>query len=803
MNEVPKSVLAGVALIALGTLLLEVDITRIFAVTLWYYFGFLAISLALLGTAAAGVLCFLRPKQFTGERYREVMAFFSSVFALLTPIVIYIHLHYDLTAVTVMSRRFQIMLATQFLLFFLIFFCAGMVVTIALFRHAANIGKVYFIDLVGAAIGSVAVIILLYRASAPALAFAVSAAGFLAALCFLASTQKRVLKVAVAAMALLSIALLAVNDRFGILAVQTVKTYSPMGVQTFEKGKVFEKWSPVSRVAVFAPTKDWRGETMEVTNDAGAPTSLIRFDGDFSRPNPLLRSAHNVGYHLRPKGETLVIGSAGGSDILAALTFGNRSVTAVEINPVIGELVTKYYADYIGRIFFDPRVKFHVQEGRNYAAGSRDRYDLVKLTMIDSWAGAAAGAYLFNENTLYTWEAIRDYYTHLKPGGIVSITRYERWDEAARILSTCTDYLNSIGLPTTDRIAVTREKRSSTYNRITILMKNGPFTRDEVAQLQSLRDQNILGLIYAPYLAEKELEQTKYGSFMRRLATASADVREEIIARHRRDISPSTDDRPFFFFTDPFSRVLNPDYNVHPARRLALPLLYASFILFLEMGLLTIIVPLFLSSDVSIRQVPKRVPILVYFAGLGVGFMLVEISLIHRLTVFLGQPAYSFVVVLTSLLFASGIGSYVASRWSKEASVSKLTGVLAAIVGLVLILAFFVYDVFIGLMWLELPARIGLSVAVLLPTGFLLGMCFPMGMQIARGMHEHLVPWGWGVNGAFSVFASACSLVIALNFGLKAMMFAGAFCYAVNLVIIHRLRQREAATAPAAEAVAT
>lgn len=796
MRDSPLPVLFGIALIAFSTLLLEVDITRVFAVTLWYYFGFVAISLALLGTGAAGVICFVNPGRWAGEHYRRHMGRFAAALGLLCPVVIWIHLASDFSSFTLHHGLFFLVLGLQLVGFFLLFFCAGMVIAIGLFRFREQVGRFYFFDLAGASLGSLAVIVLLYQYSAPALAFAVSAAAFIAAFVLLAPITTAAGRAVLGALVVASLVVVTQNDRLGLLAIHTVKSYSSAGLQDAETDKVYEQWSPVSRIAVFAPSPGLSGRLrMRVTNDAGAPTSLHRFNGDLSTADWVLKEPTNAGLQLRSHGDSLVIGSGGGMDVLSALRFGNRSITAVEINPVTAELVTGRYADYIGHIFDNPKVSFHVQEGRNFAAGSKDRYDLVTITMIDSWAGAAAGAYMFSENTLYTYEAVRDYYEHLKDDGILSISRYYTWDEALRVVNTYLTYLTDAGVSEPQKQVMVVVEEPRVYRRATLLLAKRPFTEQEVATIVDMARRGKFTILHAPHPVPADvLEGRSAGAYYRHFVGASAAERAELTASYRRNIAPSTDDWPFFFFMDRFQNVFSPDAGDHPARRLAMPILYFVFLLFAALAVLTVFVPLWLRRDLSIQNVPQRTPMLLYFAGIGVGFMLIEISLIHRLTVFLGHPTYSFVIVLFAILLASGIGSL----WSERLSGSRLRWILGLIVALVAVVATTVYDRLTELMWLEFPARVAVSLALLAPIGLLLGMCFPLGIRWARRAHEHLVPWAWAVNGVFSVFAAAASLVIAMNFGLTVMMLVGAACYLANLLILLRVGEAapQAAAAP-------
>ncbi len=799
MRDVPKSLLAGVGFIALATLLLEVNITRIFSVTLWYYFGFLAISLALLGIAAAGVLCYLYAKRLIGDNYAKHLTRFSVLFALFTPLSIYLHLSMDLSRFSLFRANFYLILGVQLLFLFISFFLAAMCITIALFRYSAKISTVYFSDLVGASIGCLIVVPLLFHFSAPSITFVASIFACLAALAFSLELKLRWVKVLMAVLSVIFIVLFLVNDRWDLLKVVTIKSYSADTPQEHEINKVFEKWSPVSRVAVFAPRnksyKDQKYQTMRVTNDAGAPTLLYQFDGDFSKVGYLKADSRQIVHHLKPNADVLIIGSGGGVDVFTSLLFNTKKITAVEINPVIGKLVTETYADYIGRIFKDPRVTLHINEGRNFTAGSKDLYDIIQITMIDSWAAAASGAYLFNENTLYTYEAVQDYYTHLKEDGILSITRYFYWDEALRLSNIFIQYLIDNGVNDIEKRLIVVVEAERKYRRATVLLKKGMFIPEEISTAINTARRFDYSVVYAPQANKEDLDSSTYSDNIRALIDPKAYAqigREDFIQSYPKNINPPTDNRPFFFFMRYFRDIFRSDPEDHAARRIALPLLYGMFISFGVIGILTIFLPLYLSRSAEIRRVQYRLRSLIYFVGLGIGFMLIEISLIQRLTIFLGHPTYSFVVVLATLLFSSGIGSMVSGIWAPGSAPRKLLTVLALILGIILIYILFLYDSFTAFMWLSKPIRILTSVVLIIPPGFFMGMCFPMGIQIVRKFHEHLVPWAWGVNGAFSVFASIFSLVIALNFGFKAMMGVGLAFYGMAYVVIYTLRKRVA-----------
>jgi hypothetical protein len=776
--------LAGVFLVALAGLLFEVTLTRIFSVTLWYHFGFLAIALAMLGGTAAAVACFVFRERLAGERAESNLGWFALLFAVAAPLAVACHLSNRLERYDVDEAKLWLYASLQCALLFAVFFAAGMCISIALVRHAARLGKVYFADLVGAALGTVLVAPLLWTLSAPTIAFVVSAAGAVAALLFFPA-GRRGGKLLAAGATLAAAALVCVNDPWGLVKVSRIKSYAAAQLQTIEPEKVYEQWSLVGRVAVFPPRKSRGGrEMMRVTVDGGAPTNLHRYGGDPNELGYLRHDFRQIGQHLRPGGEILIIGSAGGRDVRAALEFGQKRITAVELNPVTAHLVMERYADYIGHIFSDPRVRFYNAEGRNFVASSSDRYDLIQINMVDSWGG---GAYVFNESNLYTREAIADYLAHLKPGGILAITRYYRFDETLRLANTMLEELEASG--TGDghqRIAVVLEKR--TAERACVLLKNGTFTAEETERLASAAWGSGHEIVYAPFVSAERLVQSDYARLFRSLIDPVAHGergRADVVGRYRRDVSAVTDDRPFFFFMDRPGQVLQFGEDRHSSRRLAVPLLYGVVVFLAAASVLTVLVPLVLSRRANVRGVPFKVRCMLYFGCLGLGFMLIELGLVHKFTVLLGYPGYAFVVVLATLLCAGGLGSVASERWLSRGTrplyillplVAQCAGALA-------------FAPQLEMLRIVTPAwATACVVALLAPLGFLMGMCLPAGMQIARRLHGALVAWGWGVNGVCSVLGCAAALALALHFGLTVCLLAGGGCYLLALLAISTVK---------------
>ena len=792
MKNVSKTMLWGIGIISGGTILFEICLTRIFSVTLWFYFGFFAISLAMLGTAAAAIWCSLFLRNCTEGEYKHYLSLSSLLFALFAPLSIFVHLNLYLGRYLITSVQFYLILGIQLLFFIGVFFFSGMSISIILCAYHREIGKIYCFNLMGAALGSFIVVPLMYYFSPLALVFFVMAMALLGCLLFNIDTALRKI---IGFLILVSLLLFWTNDRGGILKINFVKGDNNQIIQSQSKERryIFEKWSPVSRVTVFPSKKTKRDKnikSMRVTIDAGARTILIHVDRRSQRLKYFKHWRHmaQIVQQLKTNADVLVIGIGGGQEVLDSLAFDQHSITAVEINPVMVDLVTKYFKDYIGRIFDDPRVRLYIQDGRNFVAGSKNKHDIILMNMVDSWGGVAAGGYIFDENTLYTKEAVADYYSHLKPDGILSITRRYDDDQTLRLNNMIIETLENNGIQDIDkRIIVLHEKGSRNY--AVSLVKNGLFNSEEVEHLLKQSKKGLYDIVYAPYLEKKDMDPSRYASFFHRVISPerySKKSREAFVNSYPNNITASSDDKPFFFFMTRFKDSFRISSKEHFILSIAIPILYVTFLMVNVFSFFLIILPLKWKKEKGSEKIFFPIKVLGYFGAIGVGYMLMEVSLIQRLTVFLGHPIYAFVVVLSGLLCSNGIGSLVSQRWGAYRNI--LLGILLGVIGLGLFIGLLIYNQFVGWMGFSKLYRILMAIGTIMPIGFLMGMCLPLGMRIIRRFGERCILWAWGINGAFSVLGSTLSLILALNWGLKATFLTGVMCYLLAAVLIVSLR---------------
>ncbi len=793
--------LLGIFLVSMSALTMEVVLTRIFSVTMWYHFAFLAISLALMGSAVAGVVLYFFPSLTQPDRAQRWIGIAALALALSVPLTFLIYLRIPFRVNlnrTSLPLDQALWLALIYVDLMVPFFLSGLILSLALSAWSEVAGRVYWADLSGAALGCLFSILILQNLGGAGAVLAVGALAALAGLVLMSGGEAeggrpRWLRIGGAALVLLTLAGLAwSNIQSPWLEITVNKTGGE------EPERVYERWNAYSRVTVY-PAVGWPhtwglssqydgsflGHALMLI-DAIAGTPIQEFHGDFNQVAFLQYDLPSFVYHLIDQPEVLVIGPGGGRDVLAALASGAPHVTAVEVNPAVIEAVRGPFAEYAGHVYDRPDVEVAVNDARGYIARSPHRYDVIQASLIDTWAAGGSGAFALSENSLYTVDAFEDYFDHLTEDGIVTISRWylpQRPAETMRLLSTGMAALERIGLAEPERcVAVVSlpAPQISTEGLATVLFKRTPFTEAEMARIQQVAEEMDFAILWLPDDAFTPTEEV--GAFV-----AAAD-RSTVIAEYPLDISPATDDRPFFFNLVRFGDLLDTSLSASGVYRTSMEaILILGIVLGVTalLGVLFVLLPLGLGAR---HRELARPPagLLAYFACLGIGFMVVEIPLIQRLTVYLGRPVYSLAIVLFSLLLSSGLGSLWIDQRARGEGTPPLTRIFTLLMALIGLHAVVVPWLLQGTVGWPLGARLAVTGALLAPLGFLMGMPFPMGMRWAGLQKPGVVPWLWGVNGVTSVMGSAMGIALAIHIGFRAVLLIGAGIYGLAGLLISR-----------------
>jgi predicted membrane-bound spermidine synthase len=770
---------AGVALVSLCVLMLQLTLTRLFSATMYYHFAFLAISLALFGSAASGVFVYLGQDRLAPVRTGRVLSVAAALFAATTVAALAVVLANPLSpvdpAATTLWRLVRIYAATA-----LPFFFAGGAITLAIARYAAAVDRLYLFDLAGAAAGCLLLIPVLDVLGAVDTVLAVAVLAAAAAVLFeKGSGGGRAYRWGLAVLASGLVVLLAYNVETGRLDVRKAKGLEEAG------NVIFSKWNSFSRVTVWGSLQN---DSALIMIDADAATEVMRQGPDVRRHAYLAGRVEALGWHLRPAARALILGPGGGNDVITALVFGAREVTAVEVNPIIARdlMSSEPLRSWSGALFEQPGVRLVVDEARSFIRGSSARYDLIQGTMVDTWAATAAGAFALTENHLYTVEAFRDYLAHLSPDGVLSLTRWylEPPDQLLRLVSLARASLAELALgPAAERIAIVRGPTEEGTERApaTFLLKRSPFTRAEVDRLEAVAARNGFTLLYTP--------RSRPPTDFTRLIEAPDPAR--VWADMPRDLTPTRDNSPFFFHTARLRDLPSVLRAEGEWRKTNLgTFVLAGLLVLTTLATLAFVVgPLLLARSGVLRR--SRTPVLgwlFYFACLGAGFIIVEMALVQKCILFLGHPTYALAVVLFSLLLSSGVGSYLSGHFSPAVLRARLLVVLGLVAGLVLAASLALSPLFGALVHLGRPWRIAVTVSALAPLGLAMGMPLPSAVRLLAREAPQIIPWAWGLNGAASVMGSVAALAIALAAGFNQALLAAALLYLVALLLVWRMR---------------
>ncbi len=781
----------GVGLTSGASIALNLLFTRIFSVTMYYHFAFLLVSLALLGIAVSGVAIYLLPKVFTQDRLPWLAGLFAVAIAPLSVLALDVAvnnpLSVDLSSENV-SRLYRLYFSTA-----LPFLASGFAISLAIAAARENIGRVYAFDLIGAALGCVVIVPLVPALGGPGAVLAAGAASAVGGvLLALSATNKTKAHQAVAALGGIAMAAMVV------LIGSSATTFKiKQGAKFLNEAAVeFERWNSFSRVTVSTGEADHKWLHI----DADAATRMYSKDiaaGGYNAPRRFSESVvAGMVYSLRKEGPALIIGPGGGPDVISALRAGVPRIVGVEVNPIIADIIMKgAYVDWNGDLYRRPGIEVNVDDGRSFVRRSQEKYSSIQATLVDTWAASAAGAFTLSENNLYTADAFVDYLEHLKPEGVLSMTRwYGRPPiEFLRLAGLGREALSRLGVGEAEHpqhFYVVADNRMAT-----MLLKRTPYTPDEVAKLDAEAASTGLHVLYRPMgMAGLDPSLAQY------LATPAAKFYEA----QPFDLTPVTDNKPFFFYTLRGADFLNVLTKGGQLEKNNLGLLILQIVLVISLVLTVglVVLPLLMfRREVLQTNRAAKVKVLGYFLCLGLGFILVELGLMQRFILFLGHPIYALGVVLATLLGSSGIGSALSTRLEdklgREGAIRRVVMILA---GLLLTYAVVLGPVFNVLLGLPLVLRIVVSAILIAALGTLMGMLLPLGVKTATALDPELVPWAWGLNGATSVVGSTLSLIISMHFGFTATLMCGLATYVVGAWWMLR-DAKSVAAAPASQPI--
>ena len=791
---------AGIFLLSMATLLLELTLTRVLSVALWYHFGFLIVSTALLGFGASGALlaCWRRLREEAA--LDRALGGLAALFGLTAVGSFWLmqRIPFDPLGILGDHRQF-LFIPLYYVVASAPFFFSGLALALLFTRATAQASRLYALDLAGAGLGCAAVALVMPSCGGSGSVVVSAALGMFAAATFAVGRHRAM----AGGCLLLGLAACGVATRAEEvlpIALAPVKVKLPFP-------PIYTAWNTFSRIDVYErPAGPTPGEPSprRIFIDAGtAATGLQSLKPDvrtyLERHPDEKEYPAGIAFVGKRAPRVLVIGSGAGEEVLAALRFGASTVTAVEINPIITDLVSHRMSDHWGGLFSQPEVRLVTDEGRSFVRRSKERYDAIISVHTISNAAVASGALSLAENYVLTLEAFEDYLDHLDADGIVYFTRPE--PQIPRLVATAREALALRGVPDpAGHVYVyrvppgAREAKWLGENRPAfdagMLVKKSPFSHEEIGRIETLLGVGQAGPGAAPP-AEDPAPERLYspsdhakGALYHSILT-TADL-PALYRTEARQIAPATDDRPFFNHLTRWSRIDGAMLRQlltqqrsgtlilgdRPVAELSLLVLLAQIVLVAAAGIL---LPLARLRRSGIRPA-IRWRALVYFSALGLGFILIEMALLSRFTLFLGQPVYTFAVVLASLLAWTGAGAFLSG--SVPAAPRRIARVALPLLLLVLLAtALALKPVFALALGLPLGLRVVVAIVLIGPLGLALGAPFPIGLRQLALEAPSLIPWAWGINAFATVIGTVLALMLAMTFGFMLVLMVSGLCY--------------------------
>ncbi len=753
----------------MATLVLELSLTRIFSVVFYYHLAFLAISIALFGLGAGGVFSYIAAA-WRGDFFVKLgyLAAANSL-AVLGCLVFLITRPGDLDNAT---------LAVIYFITALPFFLSGTIVSLAISETIERIDRIYFFDLIGASAGCMLLVPLLNGFGGPNTVVAAAVMLAVSSAIWFNIAGRNLGRALAVALALVFVLLIAYNGTHHLIDIRYAKG------QQLPK-EFFTAWNSFSRIGV---AHEGDSNRFSIIIDADAATGIVSLDLDHldaEQRTSLLTQGPGFAYAVRPGAKALIIGPGGGYDVARALASGSKDITAVEINPIIATKVMRdKFADISRRIYFRPEVHISVEDGRSFVRRSTDKYQVLQATLVDTWASTAAGAFALSENNLYTSDAFHDYLNHLTDDGLMVFTRwgFDPPRESLRLLSLSMDALGSLGEKEPWRhVVVVREDAAKLQGwgaQDTVLIFRKPMSDADIAAARAVAAQNkTMQLIYLPGAGIAN-------PFTELLTTKSP---EKFFETYQFDVRPVSDDRPFFFYTvqprDVWAFFQAAGVAADAKINRALPLLFGLvFVSLLATLVVLALTPLLLGTKLPTEKGVRG--FLIYFVFLGAGYILIQVALIQKFVLFLGHPTYALTVIIFAMLVSSGLGSFFSRRIGGDAAIARLRWILLAVAGAVAILAFIAAPISeMGVGW-PLIVKMAITVVLIAPVGFLMGIPFPTGLTRLEARYPQAVRWAWSLNAASSVMGSATAIFLAIYLGLRLTLLIGGSLYLGALLIV-------------------
>lgn len=790
---------AGIFLIALSTLLLEFSLTRVLSVSLWYHFAFMVISVALLGFGVSGVVLSLNKRLNTMET-GKLLSFLSICYgaSVIISFILMNKIPFDPFSLLTDPVQF-LYLPLYYLLITIPFFFAGLIISILLSRFKTDIPKLYFFDLIGAGLACVVFVLIMPELGGNGSIVIVSAIAFFAAVLFAFENYKVVALISSVLLIIALTFLINPDERFPI-NVTANKIYGNY-IKSRPDLKVRTDWNTFSKIDVMIDedkAEDGYNLYLAIIDAGNATTNIPNVKSLPLQTKPA--DASNLAYSLKDSAERVfIIGSAGGGEILAGLYKNAKNITAVEINGILNDYLKNDLSYWTGPLVKNNKnVNLITDDARSVLSSKRIAYDVIISAHTISASAVSSGAMSMVENYILTKDAVKEYLNHLEKDGVIYISRPET--QIPKLINTLRQarFENSMGLEDSKKNFIIFRRPPNTFESdksflAGVLYKKNGFSALEVIDIRQEASSLNMDIMYDPLSAQD--------NYYKQL------IESDNIYDSDSKYQPATDDRPFFDQNVGFSNLslqgIKETFSQDDKAILALKdkpvaetTLIAILIQCILIAGLLILLPLkiFKKEDTSLKTSKENSKdstkefsmdkkYLFYFACLGLGYIILQICMIQKFTLFLGQPVITLLTVVSTMLVASGTGSLVSAKFYKN-KIRNLYIIFGIIALLTLLIGILNPYIFSSLVRLDLHWRIIISALIIFPLGFFMGMPFPLGMSLILPGEKRFVSFAWGVNGFFSVIGTVSAIILAMIFGFRIVFIVAAIIYIIAMILI-------------------
>lgn len=770
----------AIGLISAAIIAFQLILMQILSYVQWYHFAYMIISIALLGFGAAGTFLTIFQQKLE-KNYYTLFPFLLIVTAILIPVVVGIAnseaVRFDSLLIFQDSRHIGKLILTYFI-FFLPFLTGALAIGMSFSKFADQIGKIYFSNLIGSGIGGIIAIFFMQWIIPEQQSFAVAILAFVGGIVSLPKNKKKLIRIIVPLSTLILIILFFYPPRLTPSEYKDIsKTMLlPDAKVEYRKstphGFVEIVSSPVLRYApgVSLAYRDSFPVRKVVFNNGNWMGCLLPQPLEANETNILDYTPQALPYHIDNIKNALIINAGTGENVLLALSHQVARITANETNPEIFNILRQSFEGFY-------QVQPYQTMPRTLLTPDTNKYDLIELPIVGSFFGNS-GLNAVEPRYELTIEALREMWSKLSEKGMISLSCWMDYPvrNAYRLLATISLLLdeNDIAHPPHHVVAI------RSWCAITFLVKKSPFKRDEINKVRLFCENRMFDPLVLP--EKQEIERDKYNilqdtTFFTHVDQLLSHEKETLIRQYPYRIHPTTDDRPFFF---QFVRFKQIPQLISSIREKNFPFLDIGYVLIiLTFVQIVLIAAIFILLPLSFRPWKSRNKkwVLMYFSGLGLAYMFLEMVFIQHFTFYFGEPTYAASATLGILLFASGLGSYYSGKFQNN---KKMRLAIPLVIAAILVLyAFVLSPILTATIGIALPLKITIAVVLLGTLGFFLGMPFPIGIDYLSGKNTDDIPWAWALNGYFSVISTVLATIISVELGYLLLLSMAAFIYAL------------------------